>query len=485
MNNDPTNMVTPLDEQLVAYLDGELDPESGRRIEELLASDAEVRRRLQALERTWDLLDELDTAPVGGQFTHTTLEMVAVAANRDAEEALAEAPRRRRRRALAVGGGLLGAVAAGFLAVALLTPNRDRQLLQDLPVLEGFDEYRQADSIEFLRLLGKTGLFSREDSESPADTGHIADELIGPRRQRIESMSPSEKEQLQQRQEQFSNLDQDQQRQMRQLHETLQRAPDAQQLRQVMYQYAEWLKTLPWYERMELAAMTPTERIKSIEKWLKEEQARGGSRPGIKDSMVLWRWTNEYATSHEKQILETLPEEQRKRLADSPASMRHRLAFMQMWPLRQATGFGKLPSMMTEDDLARLGSQLTPELRKQLESKPTIEEQWRVVVNWMRHAGPHQVGARTAHSRPAAADDEILVDFFEHGLSDQDRDKLLSLPGDEMQRELQRLFLTTTRPDGQERRHDGPRRGRRVDGGQPASTTPDKHSRAAGEPSPH
>ena len=58
-------------------------PESSRRIEALLASDPEVRRRLQALERTWDLLDELDAAPVGEPFTQTTLEMVAVAARQD------------------------------------------------------------------------------------------------------------------------------------------------------------------------------------------------------------------------------------------------------------------------------------------------------------------------------------------------------------------------------------------------------------------
>ena len=120
MSNDPSNTGSALDEQLVAYLDGELDAESGRRIEALLASDAEVRRRLQSLERTWDLLDELDAAPVGEPFTQTTLEMVAVAAHEDVERERAEAPRRRRRRLLATGGGLLAAAAAGFLAVVLL-----------------------------------------------------------------------------------------------------------------------------------------------------------------------------------------------------------------------------------------------------------------------------------------------------------------------------------------------------------------------------
>ena len=172
MNDDPSAVAAALDEQLVAYLDGELDAESGRRIEALLASDPEVRRRLQSLERTWDLLDQLDTAPVGEPFTHTTLEMVAVAARDDVEHDRAEAPRRRRRRRLAIGGGLLAAAAAGFLAVACLAPDPNRQLLEDLPVLVNFDEYRQVENVEFLRLLRKEGLFPggrrRADPRRPA-----------------------------------------------------------------------------------------------------------------------------------------------------------------------------------------------------------------------------------------------------------------------------------------------------------------------------
>ena len=57
-------------------------------------ADPEVRRRLQSLERTWDLLDQLDLTGLGEPFTRTTLEMVAVAAG----EAPARGRRRRRRR---------------------------------------------------------------------------------------------------------------------------------------------------------------------------------------------------------------------------------------------------------------------------------------------------------------------------------------------------------------------------------------------------
>ena len=73
-----------MNEQLVAYLDGELDDESSRQIEERLTSDSTLREQLGQLERTWDALDELEQIEVDEEFAQTTIEMVAVAAERNA-----------------------------------------------------------------------------------------------------------------------------------------------------------------------------------------------------------------------------------------------------------------------------------------------------------------------------------------------------------------------------------------------------------------
>ena len=154
---DPT-----IQERLVAYLDGELDAEESRRVEELLVSDPRVRSALQRLDRTWELLDELDAPAVREGLTRTTLEMVAVAAAKDAEAARAEAPRRRRRTWLLAAASLTAAVLAGFLAVLALRPDANRQLLRDLPLLENLDQYREIDSLEFLRLLARAKLFPDE-----------------------------------------------------------------------------------------------------------------------------------------------------------------------------------------------------------------------------------------------------------------------------------------------------------------------------------
>jgi len=147
---NPTDDPTRLEERLVAYLDGELEDEDVRRIEALLASDAKVRQTLENLEGTWELLDSLDQAHVDEVFTQSTLEMVAVAAAEEVQSQQAKAPRRWW---WIAGAGGLGAVAAGFLAVLLFWPDPNRELLQDLPVLERLDQYRQIDDFTFVKML--------------------------------------------------------------------------------------------------------------------------------------------------------------------------------------------------------------------------------------------------------------------------------------------------------------------------------------------
>ena len=164
MSQQPANADPVIEEQLVAYLDGELDAEASRRVEELLAADPKVRQALQGLDRTWELLGELEAPQVAERFAQSTLEMVAVAAVEDTERSRTEASRRRRWRWVMLSGSLLAAGAAGLLGI-WLRPDPNRQLIDDLPVLESLDEYRQIDDIEFLRSLHKEGLFAEEGGD--------------------------------------------------------------------------------------------------------------------------------------------------------------------------------------------------------------------------------------------------------------------------------------------------------------------------------
>ena len=169
MSNEPGNSDAVADEQLVAYLDGELDDESSRRIEALLASDPDLRQQLGQLERTWEALDGLERSEVDERFTQTTLEMVAVAAEADVGRLQEEAPRKNRRRWLVGGVSLAAAAAVGFLAVTLLRPDPNRQLLDDLPMLDHLEQYRQVEDLDFLRQLDQQDLFPERPDDEQAE----------------------------------------------------------------------------------------------------------------------------------------------------------------------------------------------------------------------------------------------------------------------------------------------------------------------------
>jgi anti-sigma factor RsiW len=167
MSEDPSHSQSvALEEQLSAYLDGELEEEGVRQVERMLASDPKVRETLQRMERTWEVLDELQDVEVDEHFTQSTLEMVAVAAESDVQRLQEEAPKRRRRMWLVAGTTLVGAAAAGFAAVALFWPNSNKKLIEDLPVLEHLDQYRQVRDFEFLEALRREGLFAEEDGDA-------------------------------------------------------------------------------------------------------------------------------------------------------------------------------------------------------------------------------------------------------------------------------------------------------------------------------
>jgi anti-sigma factor RsiW len=159
------NTQQELHDELTAYLDGELDAESVRRVEQRLARDAAYHAELRRLERAWNLLDRLPRAAVDERFAKTTIEMIAVAASHDAEAVQNNWPRRRRRQRLWGALGLVLAVVAGFGIGHLLWPNPNEQLIEDLPVLQNLELYYQADNIEFLRLLDSENLFSDGETD--------------------------------------------------------------------------------------------------------------------------------------------------------------------------------------------------------------------------------------------------------------------------------------------------------------------------------
>lgn len=169
LSNDDFGAMT---EELVAYLDGELDARACREVEKRLSHDADYRLRLQELQQSWDLLDSLPRADVDMSFTQSTVAMIAVTAREDADRRMTKTSRRRGWFGGLVALAALTAFSLGYGVVYFRLNLANRRILRDLPVIESLDEYRYAESLEFLRMLDDSGLFLEDGRVEEGATDH-------------------------------------------------------------------------------------------------------------------------------------------------------------------------------------------------------------------------------------------------------------------------------------------------------------------------
>ncbi|MCC9609740.1 hypothetical protein LOC68_11295 [Blastopirellula sp. JC732] len=161
-NDDNLVPVDDAEQQLVAYLDGELSDDERIVVEARLADDYDYRQRLQRLERAWDMLDSLPRMEASGSFVHTTVEMISLAASQELET-IQDRRKSSTWRVLTItlAASLIAAV-AGFAWVNYSATSENQKLLTELPLIENMDRYQKVDEVEFLEQLRKEGLFVSE-----------------------------------------------------------------------------------------------------------------------------------------------------------------------------------------------------------------------------------------------------------------------------------------------------------------------------------
>ena len=149
-------------QQLVAYLDGELDAEASLEVERRLSDDPEYRLRLQQLQQAWDLLDELPHVERDESFTRSTVEFVTLSARQDLEETqqwLGSGVKRTLATRVVI---TFGIAVFGFFLGDWFFGREHRQLLDDLEVISEFDQYRLTEDFQFLKDLEQSGVFNNQ-----------------------------------------------------------------------------------------------------------------------------------------------------------------------------------------------------------------------------------------------------------------------------------------------------------------------------------
>ena len=390
--------------------------------------------------------------------------MVALAAAADAAKIKVEAPRRRWRMRLLTLAGLAAAAAAGFFIVARLAPDPNAQLLQELPLLENVDEYREIGNIDFLHALMREGLFTKNADGSaaagrPSGVERLASETIAKRRQQVEAMTADQRDDLFRNEQEFRALPAEEQQHIRELHAAIESATDGTALLAVMHRYSKWLEDQPVWERGQLHRMKQPQRVAEIKMQLTRHKRPDNEIPlDSKSRQALVRWLEHFVSERGIGLLphndEGGPGGPPPGLAKLPPQDQHRLLRAMAyhgWKM----GDPAFRLQLSDDERASLRACLTPEIRSQLAARPQ-PEQAEIVAGWLRETASTQF-------------DERLAEFFESTLNDKQRDAIMSLPGDEMYarpREAYMQHLSKQMKPGEpphqphgDREHRGPHHG--------------------------
>jgi hypothetical protein len=288
----------PLEADLVAYLDGELDDEALRRVEERLARDPGARARAAELKRAFDLLDYLPKSEPSPTFATRTLDRLPTAsgshtsrpapasASTSLPVPLDDAPRPRwphllRAAALVAAVAVCGAV--GFSVATALRPpaphDRESEGAKADPdprVIELLPLYAVADDLAFVHELAKPELFGDEPAvafDPSLKVPPLADTADRPTNKEHEALARAYRALPPARQADVARLDAE-------LHA---REPgERDRLFRSLEAYAAWLDRLPDPDRRGvLAAATPRLRLGAVRD-LRERQWADALPPPVR-----------------------------------------------------------------------------------------------------------------------------------------------------------------------------------------------------------
>ncbi len=205
-------------------------------------------------------------------------------------------------------------------------------------------------------------------------------EPLPERRAEVASMSPAAKDQLRHQYVRFVALPPEQQQRMRDFDAELATADDAEQLRETLKRFSDWLRTVSLVDRNELVKMAgqPERRVRRVEEL---------SPLSRTDADALDKWI--------------------KQLPPRPPF-----------------------SWWSEADLNRLAGQLSELRQGELARRKSVADKRGLVWGWVqRRRAPTEPGVS-----PASNDE--LVRFYTDDLPDESRRKLLAMPREPRNREL-------------------------------------------------
>lgn len=320
--------VDPADSLLVAYLDGELDDDQRRELEERLVAEPRLREQMQRLQQSFDMLNELPTPQPQDNFARSTVEMIALTTSQALEI------QRRQRPWRVIGYGLAATVAAllvvaiSFLFVRNEQEREYAQQLGDLAVVQNLQGHLSNVPPEFLRALARD-----EQWQQHISRGVSLGELV-PQQQQLASFPPQERavtlasfptdtaRRLKANWTGFRQLPAEKKQEVREHFKLLASEHDADALLATLHEFSTWMESLPPTEAADIRdAKTKEEFIQRAQQtfgsqWLRWTSDEGRSLPR-RDIGTVVSWVFSLAEDRYQRLPEDNPwrleQEQRTR----------------------------------------------------------------------------------------------------------------------------------------------------------------------------
>jgi hypothetical protein len=285
----------------------------------------------------------------------------------------------------------------------------------------------------------------------------IAGDDLATRREKVEALSLGEQQQLLRNQERFNELSAAEQQRLLTLHNALSEDANSAKLLAVLERYTEWLKNLPAEQRAELATLDADARIERIRRMLdRERQDQEGRRQRAfagdplprEDFQPILRWFGNVVWEHRDELLANAPPQRRAQQEKlDEAAQRRMLMGVAVHQWRRK------PLPVKPEEIETLKTQLSSGTQDRL-AKATPEQRDRLLKEFLWQAVMSRMGSSQMRRSLAMVSPDELERFFEFELSKEERQRLLSLPQDEMREELRTLYVQKSRDA------DGPPRGR-------------------------
>jgi len=270
----------------------------------------------------------------------------------------------------------------------------------------------------------------------------FGDEAYTKNAARLHEMTADQKEDLRRKKYRFDELQPDEKQKLRDLHQSITTDPNAKELGETVTRYNRWLASLdPTEKSLLLDIKDPSERIARIKELMQQQEERRfrlySENLPDEDRKAVYKWLTEFVEAHTSEIREKLPVNIRQRIDDArddEVKRRELFGSWQRW--RRESG---LPFPVA-DDYSQLLSKLSAETQKQIESEATglspdqkHERQLLRLEELVRIA---------LYSRffPQPSQEEILRFYASIKTDDPRRKQLDGKEGEELRRELQRMY---------------------------------------------